>query len=168
MRRRLALGPSAFSWQKICFYLADGGLIEYDNLCVTVVYPAALLSPPRTENFNTFDQRMWKYLKSPLAEWSGLSWVALYSTVLDAVYTQARTWKMHATLLTSKIWTLLKPKPCLMRTCSTHWEISSHGSAAPHQIKCSDGISIISLCLYHLVWRWSYVKLSPLPVCVSL
>ena len=53
MRRRFAIGPSAFSWQKICFYLRDGGLIEYDNLCVAVVYPAALLSPARTRNFNT-------------------------------------------------------------------------------------------------------------------
>lgn len=110
MRRRLALGPSAFSWQKICFYLGDGGLIEYDNLCVTVVYPAALFSPARTVNFNTFDQRMWKYLKSPLGEWRGLSWVALYSTVLNVAYAQTRTWKMYATLLTRKIGTLLKPK----------------------------------------------------------
>ncbi len=80
MRRRLALGPSAFSWQKICFYLGDGGLIEYDNLCVTVVYPAVLLSPTRTVNFNIWPENVKVFEVSiRWMKWSFLSSSLFYS-----------------------------------------------------------------------------------------
>lgn len=80
---RYNLGPSAFTEQKICFYL---DLIECDNLCVTGVYPDAHLSPPLHGEF----QYVWpeKVKVNEVVLLTGF----LFCSV-DAVCTQTRTWE---------------------------------------------------------------------------
>ena len=121
MRRCLTLGPSAFTWQKICFDLSDSGLIEYDNPGVTVVYPATLLTPPT----HSESQYVWpenEKVFNVAISWMKWSLFALQCRSCTHTHIHIHTkqdFKRCTQHFQHKIWPLWNVKLCLIHTFLT-------------------------------------------------